>query len=136
MGIRANSIGGEHLHKLFCLDTKKKSNVYRIAELAIEKLHRKCNLLNLHAILTMDILLYDEFEQLSAELLKILGIGDNDERSKAEKAPSRNSNQSTNRQENDGVFNRRKVDKHHINISPSYLYLNTTSTKRQYLIGR
>jgi hypothetical protein len=59
MGIRANSIGGEHMHKFFCLETKKKGNVYCIAELAIEKLHNKCNLLNLHAILTMDILLCD-----------------------------------------------------------------------------
>jgi hypothetical protein len=74
MGIRANSIGGEHMHKFFCIQTKKKGNVYRIAELAIEKLHHKCNLLNLHAILTMDVLLYDEFGQLSAELLKILDI--------------------------------------------------------------
>jgi PIF1 helicase. len=74
MGIRANSIGGEHMHKFFCIQTKNKGNVYRIAELAIEKLHHKCNVLNLHAILTMDILLYDEFGQLSAELLKILDI--------------------------------------------------------------
>jgi len=39
MGIRANSIGGEHMHKFFCIQTKKKGNVYHIAELAIEKLH-------------------------------------------------------------------------------------------------
>ncbi len=32
--------------------------------------------------------------------------------SKGEQAPSRNSNQSINRQENDEVFNPRKVDKH------------------------
>ncbi len=62
------------MHKFSCLETKKKGNVYCIAELAIEKLHHKCNLSNLHAILTMDILLYDEFGQLSAELLKILDI--------------------------------------------------------------
>ena len=55
--------------------------------------------------------------------------------SKGEQAPSRNSNQSINRQENDKVFNPRKVDKHHIDIYPSDLYLNTTSTKRQYLRG-
>ncbi len=53
--------------------------------------------------------------------------------SNGEQAPSRNSNQSINRQDNDEVFNPRKVDKHHIDIYPSDLYLNTTSTKRQYL---
>ena len=74
MGIRANSIGGEHMQKFFCIQTKKKGNVYRIAELAIEKLHHKCNMLNLHAILTMGVLLYDKFGQLSAELLKTLDI--------------------------------------------------------------
>jgi hypothetical protein len=56
--------------------------------------------------------------------------------SKGEQAPSRNSNQSINRQENDEVsFNPRKVDKHHIDIYPSDLYLNTTSTKKPYLRG-
>ncbi len=62
------------MHKFFCLETKKKGSVYCIAELAIEKLHHKSNLLNLHAILTMDILLFNEFGQLSAEPLKILDI--------------------------------------------------------------
>jgi hypothetical protein len=56
--------------------------------------------------------------------------------SKGEQAPSRNSNQSINRQENDEVsFNPRKVDKHHIEIYPSDLYLNTTSSKKPYLRG-
>ena len=54
--------------------------------------------------------------------------------SKGEQAPLRNSNQSINRQENAEVFNTRKVDKHPIDIYPSDLYLNTTSTK-QYLRG-
>jgi hypothetical protein len=45
-----------------------------MAELAIEKLNQKRNLLNLHAILTMDILLYDKFGQLSAKLIKSLDI--------------------------------------------------------------
>jgi hypothetical protein len=56
--------------------------------------------------------------------------------SKGEQAPSRNSNQSKNRQEIDEVCNPRKVDKHHIEINPADLYLNTTSTKRQYLRGK
>jgi hypothetical protein len=56
--------------------------------------------------------------------------------SKGEQASSRNSNQSINRQENDEVsFNPRKVNKHHIDIYPSDLYLNTTSTKKPYLTG-
>jgi hypothetical protein len=56
--------------------------------------------------------------------------------SKGEQASSRNSNQSINRQENDEVsFNPRKVGKHHIDIYPSDLYLNTTSTKKPYLNG-
>jgi hypothetical protein len=55
--------------------------------------------------------------------------------SKGEQSPSRNSNQSIHRQENDEIFNTRKVDKHHIDIYPSDLYLNTTSMKRQYLRG-
>jgi hypothetical protein len=56
--------------------------------------------------------------------------------SKGEQASSRTSRQSINRQENDEVsFNPRKVDKHHIDIYPSDLYLNTTSTKKPYLNG-
>jgi hypothetical protein len=55
--------------------------------------------------------------------------------SKGEQSPSRNSNQSINRHKNDEIFNPRKVDKHHIDIHPSDLYLNTTSTKRKYLTG-
>ena len=74
MGVRASSMAGEHMHKLFRLSTKKGGNVFRLAELAIDKLYQKSNLLNLHAVLTMDILLYDEFGQLSAEELKLLDI--------------------------------------------------------------
>jgi hypothetical protein len=55
--------------------------------------------------------------------------------SKGEQSPSRNSNQSRNRHKNDEMFNPRKVDKHHIDIHPSELYLNTTSMKRKYLTG-
>ncbi len=56
--------------------------------------------------------------------------------SKGEQTSSRNSNQSINRQENDEVsFNPRKADTHHIDIYPSDLYLNTTSTKKPYLKG-
>jgi hypothetical protein len=55
--------------------------------------------------------------------------------SKGEQAPSRNSNQSINRQDDEVSFNPRKVDKHHIEIYPSDLYINTTSSKKPYLRG-
>ena len=44
--------------------------------------------------------------------------------SKGEQAPSRNSNQSINRQDDEVSFNPRKVDKHHIEFYPSDLYIN------------
>lgn len=40
MAFRSQCIGGVHLHKLFCLEVSKSRNIYRMAELAIEKLHR------------------------------------------------------------------------------------------------
>lgn len=40
MAFRSQCIGGVHLHKLFCLEVTKNSNIYRMAELAVEKLHR------------------------------------------------------------------------------------------------
>ena len=40
MAYRSQVIGGVHLHRLFCLEVKKNSNMYRMAELAVEKLHR------------------------------------------------------------------------------------------------
>jgi hypothetical protein len=55
--------------------------------------------------------------------------------SKGEQAPSRNSNQSINRQDDEVSFNPRKVDKHHIEIYPSDLYINTTASKKPYLRG-
>ena len=48
--------------------------MFCLVELAIEKLHQKRNLFNLHAILTMDILLFDKFGKLSAEFFSILNI--------------------------------------------------------------
>jgi len=40
MGVRASSMAGEHMHKLFCLSTKKGGNVFHLAELAIDKLYK------------------------------------------------------------------------------------------------
>jgi len=40
MAFRSQCIGGVHLHKLFCLEVSKSRNIFRMAELAVEKLHR------------------------------------------------------------------------------------------------
>lgn len=74
MGVRANALGGIHVHCLFCLMAKDSSNPYRAAELALDKLHRKSMLKHLHVVLTMDVLIIDECGQLSAVQLSILDI--------------------------------------------------------------
>ena len=74
MGVRGNALGGVHLHRLFGLAVRKRGNPYRLAELALDKLHRKSNLKYLHVLLTMDVLLIDECGQLSAQQLSILDI--------------------------------------------------------------
>ncbi len=40
MAFRSQCIGGIHLHKLFCMEVSKSNNIFRLAELAVEKLHR------------------------------------------------------------------------------------------------
>lgn len=40
MAFRSQCIGGIHLHKLFSLEVSKSNNIFRLAELAVEKLHR------------------------------------------------------------------------------------------------
>ena len=74
MGVRATNLGGEHMHRLFGLSTKKNANVSRMAELAVDKLNRKSQLCYLHTLLTIDVLLFDEFGQESAEQVKTLDI--------------------------------------------------------------
>ncbi|KAL7538852.1 hypothetical protein ACHAXR_012264, partial [Thalassiosira sp. AJA248-18] len=74
MGVRANALGGVHIHRLFGMMPKKSGNPYRLAELALEKLHRKSQIKYLHALLTMDVLIIDECGQLSAQQLCILDI--------------------------------------------------------------
>ena len=74
MAVRANAIGGIHLHRLFGLTPKKSGNPYRLAELALDKLHRNSQLCYLHVILTMDVLVIDECGQLSAQQLSILDL--------------------------------------------------------------
>ncbi|KAL7539846.1 hypothetical protein ACHAXR_009663, partial [Thalassiosira sp. AJA248-18] len=74
MGVRANALGGIHLHRLFGLMPKQSGNPYRLAELALDKLHRKAMLNYLHFVLTMDVLIIDECGQLSAQQLSILDL--------------------------------------------------------------
>jgi len=74
MGVRATNLGGEHIHRLFGLSTKNMANASRMAELAVDKLNRKSQLCYLHTVLTIDILLFDEFGQASAQQVKTLDI--------------------------------------------------------------
>ena len=74
MGVRANAFGGIHLHSLLCLSTKTSLNPYRLAELAVDKLNQKRNILLLHCLLTVDVLVIDECGMLSAEQLTVLDI--------------------------------------------------------------
>ena len=74
MGVRATNLGGEHMHRLFGLSTKNMANASRMAELAIDKLNRKSQLCYLHTLLTVDVLLFDEFGQASAQQVKTLDI--------------------------------------------------------------
>ena len=74
MGIRANSIGGIHLHKLFYLPTENVSSYssFRSAEYAIQKILRKTVIH--HALLTLDVLFFDELAQMSAQQLSTIDI--------------------------------------------------------------
>ena len=73
MGVRANTIGGIHLHKIFFLPTDNKINSpFVCAEKAIEDIKRHIEIY--HALRTLDILFIDEFEQVSAEQLCTIDI--------------------------------------------------------------
>ena len=74
MAARATAMGGIHIHKFCGLSVKCTGNPYRLAELAMDKLHRKSQICYLHMLLTMDVLVFDEIGQLSAELLTIIDI--------------------------------------------------------------
>ena len=74
MAVRSNALGGYHIHKLFTLEVNKNTNVFRLAELAMDKLDRKSNTKMKHIILTMDVLLLDECGQLSAQQFALLDI--------------------------------------------------------------
>ena len=73
MGVRANTLGGIHLHKIFFLPTDKKiSSPFVYAEKAIEDIKRNIEIY--HALRTLDILFIDEFGQVSAEQLCTIDI--------------------------------------------------------------
>jgi DNA replication protein DnaC/predicted GIY-YIG superfamily endonuclease len=74
MAVRSNALGGYHIHKLFTLEVNKNTNVFRLAELAMDKLDRKSNTEMKHILLTMDVLLLDECGQLSAQQFALLDI--------------------------------------------------------------
>ena len=74
MAIRANQLGGIHLHRLFAFDIKNIKNLHQSAELALEKLGRKTFVKFKHIVLTMDVLLLDECGQISAEQFALLDL--------------------------------------------------------------
>ena len=53
--VRATNLGGEYMHRLFGLSTKKMANVSCMAELAVDKLNKKSQLCYLHTLLTMNV---------------------------------------------------------------------------------
>ena len=72
MARRAITIGGSHIHNLFCLPTENNLSVHRCAELAIVKILR--DPVKLHLLLILDVLFCDEIGQWSAETLATLDI--------------------------------------------------------------
>ncbi len=74
MGVPAANLGGKHMHRLFGLSSKNMANASHMAELAIDKLNRKSQLCYLHTLLTIDVILFDEFGQASAQQAKTLDI--------------------------------------------------------------
>ena len=72
MGKRANQLGGIHWHKFFCIPIDNNSTPHRMAEMAINKI--QCNSVILNSILTLDVILADEFGQLSSEFIGTIDI--------------------------------------------------------------
>ena len=72
MAKRATQLGGTHWHKLFCLPVTKHLSPHRVAEYAINKL--MVDKVKLNAVLTLDVILADEFGQLSAEFVSAVDI--------------------------------------------------------------
>ena len=74
MGVRANALGGIHLHKLFCLphEMNANSSPLNCAKYALEKIKRNPVLLFL--LLTLDVLFVDELAQISAQQIATIDI--------------------------------------------------------------
>ena len=74
MGLRAQALGGTHLHELFKLPASDASrmNPPQAANASLEKIRKKTNLL--HAILTVDVLFLDEAGQVSSEQLTLVDV--------------------------------------------------------------
>ena len=72
MAVRANALGGIHLHEFFKLSTSGTGTIYQKAEQTIEKIKRKSVLY--HALLTLDILFVNEARQVSSKKLRNLDI--------------------------------------------------------------
>ena len=74
LGIQAISLGGKHLHKLFCLPTDNRIQLspFQAAEYAIPRIMRKTE--QYHAILTADSLFVDELGQKSAQQISTIDI--------------------------------------------------------------
>ena len=72
MSERAKQLGGQHLSKWFLIPVNERATPTRLAELAIARLVR--NPQHLALIRSLDVLLLDEFGQVSAETLAVLDI--------------------------------------------------------------
>jgi len=72
MSVRAIVIGGIHLHKLLCLKKGNRISPFKIAEAALQRIHRKQEYL--YAIQTVDVLFVDEIGQISSEFLSVIDI--------------------------------------------------------------
>ena len=74
MAARAVAVGGIHIHKLGGFHSNVNITPFRLAELALEKLHRKSQLKYLYLMKTMDVLIFDEIFQASAQRISALDI--------------------------------------------------------------
>ena len=64
MGVRSNTLGGIHMHKLFPFptDNNKCTSPFRCAEYDLQKIKRNTRLK--HAHLTLDVLFFDDLAQI------------------------------------------------------------------------
>ena len=72
MSERGKQLGGQHLSKWFLIPVNERATPGRLAELAIARLVR--NPKQLALIRSLDVLLIDEFGQVSAEMIAVMDI--------------------------------------------------------------